>query len=115
MVRSLAMSVRTAGPPLGLLFTVGLGLCACGPIEYISIVTFEASKSVAAARGARAAELAPYEYTAAVEYLHKARELGGHARYQQAVDYGRRARDLGRQAFELSRGKADRPVEVKQE
>jgi hypothetical protein len=37
---------------------------------------------------------APYEYTAAVAYLHKAREEGGYAEYQVAIEYGRRAEDL---------------------
>jgi hypothetical protein len=89
-----------------------LGGSGCGPIEYISIVTFEASREVAAARGARADQLAPYEYTAATEYLHKARELGGHARYQDAADFGRRARDLGKKAFEISRDHSYRPAAV---
>jgi hypothetical protein len=86
-------------------------LCGgCGPIEYISTVTFEASKAVQEARASRAAELAPYEYTAAVEYLHKAREVGGYARYHEAVEFGKKARDFGREAVKLSRerGAADR-------
>jgi hypothetical protein len=92
-----------------------LGVAACGPIEYITIVTFEASRSVAAAKGVHADKLAPYEYTAAIEYLHKARELGGYSRYHQSVTFGKKARDFGHQAFELSRGKASRPPEEKHE
>ena len=88
---------------------------ACGPIEYITIVTFEASRAVAAAKGVHADRLAPYEYTAAVEYLHKARELGGYSRYHQSVEFGRKSRDFGHQAFELSRGKSQRPPEEKHE
>jgi len=75
----------------------------CGPIEYISIVTFEASKAVNEAKASRASELAPYEYTAAVEYLHKAREVGGYARYHEAVEWGKRARDFGHYATKLAR------------
>ncbi len=37
---------------------------------------------------------------------------GGHARYQQAADFGRRARDLGRKAFEISRDRSYHPVAV---
>jgi hypothetical protein len=85
---------------LALVMLVAAG---CGPIEYISTVTFDASKAVQAAKAARAPELAPYEYTAAVEYLHKAREVGGHARYEEAVEWGKRARDLGHEAVKLSR------------
>jgi hypothetical protein len=82
----------------------------CGPIEYITVITFEASHAVAAAKGAHADRLAPYEYTAAVEYLHKARELGGFARYHQSVEFGKKARDFGNQAFEMSRGRVSKPA-----
>ena len=78
----------------------------CGPIEYITIVTFEASRSVDEATAVKAGELAPYEYTAAVEYLHKAREVGGYARYHEAIEFGKKARDYGRDAVRLSRERA---------
>ena len=79
--------------PVALLVAIALG--GCGPIEYISTVTFEASKAVQEAKASRAPELAPYEYTAAVEYLHKAREVGGYARYHEAIEFGKKARDYG--------------------
>ena len=96
-------------------FLTPLLTAGCGPIEYITIVTFEASRAVSAAKGVHAEKLAPYEYTAAVEYLHKARELGGYARYHQSVDFGRKARDFGNQAFEIARGRAGKPPEEKHE
>ena len=82
---------------------VMLVTAGCGPIEYISTVTFDASKAVQEAKASRAPELAPYEYTAAVEYLHKAREVGGYARYHEAIEWGKKARDLGHEAVKLSR------------
>jgi hypothetical protein len=91
---------------LGLLGLVLLG--GCGPIEYITTVTFEASKAVQEAKASRAPELAPYEYTAAVEYLHKAREVGGYARYHDAIEFGKKARDYGYQAVKLSRERGTR-------
>jgi len=75
----------------------------CGPIGYVSTVTFQASKAVQEAKASRAPELAPYEYTAAVEYLHKARDVGGYARYHEAIEWGKKARDLGYEAVKLSR------------
>ena len=90
---------------LALLSVIALG--GCGPIEYISTVTFEASKAVQEARSSRAPELAPYEYTAAVEYLHKAREVGGYARYHDAIEFGRKAADYGHQAVKLSRERGE--------
>jgi hypothetical protein len=83
-------------------------LSGCGPIEYITFVTFEASKAVQEAKSSRAPELAPYEYTSAVEYLHKARELGAYARYQQAIDFGKKSRDFGHEAVKIARDRASR-------
>lgn len=96
---------------IALLLLLGLpAATGCGPIEYISTVTFQAGKAVQEAKASRAPELAPYEYTAAVEYLHKAREVGGYARYQQAIDLGNKARDFGRDAVRLARERAVQPV-----
>ena len=75
----------------------------CGPIEYITVVTIEASKAVQEAKASRAPELAPYEYTAAVEYLHKARVVGGYARYEEAARFGGKARDFGQAALRIAR------------
>ena len=73
-------------------------LLGCGPVEYISQVGNRASSAVSAAKLAQADRYAPYEYTAAEEYLHKAREEGGYAEYQVAIEYGRRAEDLANRA-----------------
>lgn len=96
-----AMTVRS----LALLMLLAAG---CGPIEYITVVTFEASKAVQEAKASRAPELAPYEYTAAVEYLHEAREVGGYARYHDAIEFGKKARDFGMQAVKLARERGTR-------
>ena len=52
-------------------------LLGCGPVEYISQVGNRAASAVSSAKLAQADRYAPYEYTAAEEYLHKAREEGG--------------------------------------
>jgi hypothetical protein len=77
----------------------------CGPISYINYSTFSASHAVAEARRAHAEELAPYEYTYAVEMLHKSRELAGYARWQQSVDFAKKAAHAGHQAHELAETK----------
>jgi hypothetical protein len=103
----------TAGALLvGAALALGAG---CGPIEYISTVTFDASHAVAEARAAHADRYAPYEFTAAGEYLHKARELVGYSRYEEAIDYGRKATTLGNQALDIARKKAGLPEESKSE
>jgi len=91
------------GSSLMRMFALLVLVAGCGPIEYISTVTFEASKAVQEAKASRAPELAPYEYTSAVEYLHKAREVGGYARYHEAIEFGKKARDFGHEAVKLSR------------
>jgi hypothetical protein len=96
-----------------ILAALTLGAVGCGPIEYITIITFQASREVAGAKSAKAEQLAPYEYTAAVEYLHKARELGGYARFQQSVEFGRKARELGKMAFDMARTRKAVPGEAK--
>jgi hypothetical protein len=69
-------------------------LTGCGPIEYINQVSIKAAGAVSAAKLAQADRYAPYEYTAAEEYLHKAREEAGYAEYEDAIEFGRRAEDL---------------------
>jgi hypothetical protein len=71
---------------------------ACGPVEYINQVSSRAASAVSAAKLASAERYAPYEYTAAQEYLHKAREEAGHAEYEDAIDYGHKAEDLANRA-----------------
>jgi hypothetical protein len=80
----------------------------CGPVEYLNQVSSKASNAVAAAKQANADRFAPYEYTAAVEYLHKAREEGGYAEYQIAIEYGRRAEDFATRARAIADEKGAR-------
>ena len=61
---------------------------------------------MSAAKLAQADRYAPYEYTAAEEYLHKAREEGGHAEYQDAIEYGRRSEELAEPGPRHRRGEA---------
>jgi hypothetical protein len=77
-------------------------LTACGPVEYISQVGNRASSAVSSAKLAQADRYAPYEYTAAEEYLHKAREEAGYAEYQDAIEYGRRSEELANRARAIS-------------
>jgi hypothetical protein len=70
----------------------------CGPVEYINQVGNKAASAVSAAKLASADRYAPYEYTAAEEYLHKAREEAGHAEYEDAIEYGRKAEELANRA-----------------
>ena len=75
-----------------------VSLLGCGPVEYINQVGNKAASAVSAAKLASAERYAPYEYTAAEEYLHKAREEAGHAEYGDAIEYGRKAEELANRA-----------------
>lgn len=76
--------------------------CACGPIEYVNQVTRRASAQVEAARAAGADKNAPYYYTRAVEYLHKAREEAADADYQAANRFGRLSEQAARRAQKVA-------------
>jgi hypothetical protein len=62
----------------------------CGPIRYTGEIR-RASEAVAAARAAHADTYAPYWWTRATQYLHKAREVAGRADFAAANRYGRLA------------------------
>ena len=77
-------------------------LTGCGPVTYVTEVTRNAARLIDEARNARADKLAPYEYTAALEYLAKAREVGGLARFSEATAYARKSQALSQRAIELA-------------
>jgi hypothetical protein len=87
-----------------------VAVCGCGPIEYLSQVSNKAAAAVAAAKLAQADRYAPYEYTAAEEYLHKAREEAGYAQYQDAIEYGRRSEELANRARAMAIAHLSEPV-----
>lgn len=91
---------------LGVLVALVSGLGACGPVQYITQVSQTASGELAAAKAANADKYAPYEYTAAVEYLHKAREEEGYADHEAAVHFGKMAADLASKAREIALAQA---------
>lgn len=101
------MSVARAYAAWFLFLALGAG--ACGPIEYINQVTRQASSRVDAAREARADQLAPYEFTLAVEYLRKAREEASYADFQAANRFGRIAAEAAEKAVELAVARAADP------
>jgi hypothetical protein len=94
---------------------LSVAVCACGPSQYLTVVSHEAANAVAVAHAYRADQLAPYEYTVAAECLHKARDLGGHARFEEAVLYGRRARELADKSRELALERGGKPEELEGE
>jgi len=83
---------------LPLVAALGLAaVAACGPVRYVGDVG-RATDAVEAARAAHADRLAPYWWTRATEYLHKAREVAAHSDYQGASRFGRIAADAAAHA-----------------
>jgi len=71
---------------------VAAPVAGCGPITYLGEI-HRASDAVDAARAAHADTYAPYWWTRATQYLHKAREVAGHADFQAANRFGQLAAD----------------------
>jgi hypothetical protein len=74
-----------------------LALASCGPIQSGALVV-DAQAELSAAQTAQGDKHAPFEYTAAEEYLHKAREEQSYAEFERAVDFARKSRDCARVA-----------------
>jgi hypothetical protein len=69
---------------------LSLAALACGPVQSTAFL-LDADVQLEAARTAQADKLAPYEWTAANLYLHKAREEVGYSDFEQAVSYAQKA------------------------
>jgi hypothetical protein len=87
-------ALPTGALAVGALLSLAASMSGCGPIEYINQVGIKAAGAVSAAKLAQADRYAPYEYTAAEEYLHKAREEASYAEYEDAIEFGRKAEEL---------------------
>jgi sRNA-binding protein len=86
------------------------GLAACGPIAYVAEVR-RADDAVTAARHAEAEKHAPYWWTRAREYLHKARVTAARADFQGANRFGRLATEAAQQAVLDAQDPSKRPID----
>jgi hypothetical protein len=100
---------RRALRRLGLAAAFAVAAAACGPIEYVSGVTYGASNAVDTARAANAAKWSPYWWTRATEYLHKSREEAAYSNFQAANHFGRLAREAADKAREEALHRAADP------
>lgn len=74
-------------------------LAGCGPLKSTSHL-LDAEVQIQAARTAGAEKLAPYEWTAANLYIHKAREEVSYSDYQSGVDFAEKASRYANEARE---------------
>jgi hypothetical protein len=72
-------------------------MSSCGPTQSTALI-MDADVQLEAARAADGPKLAPFEYTSAEVYLHKAREEQGYADYEVAIDFARKAVKYGTEA-----------------
>lgn len=72
-------------------------LAGCGPIQSTSAL-IDADVEIEAARAAGAGANAPYEFTSAEAYLHKAREVAGRAQYEASSEFASRAAGFAKAA-----------------
>jgi hypothetical protein len=83
---------------LPLVAVLGLvAIAGCGPVRYISDVG-RAAAAVEDARAVQAEKYAPYWWTRATEYLHRAREVAAYADYQGASRFGQIAAEAATRA-----------------
>ncbi len=95
---------------LGMVALGALGLAVatggCGPVES-TVLIVEADTALHNAMTVDAKKKSPYEYTAAEQYLHKAREMWGTSDFEYSIDYATKARDLSIKARERAMAKED--------
>lgn len=88
------------------LVAVAGALCGCGPVRSTSHL-LDAEVQIQSARTAGAEKLAPYEWTAANLYFHKAREEVSYSDYQAGVDFAEKAVRFANEARERSLANAN--------
>lgn len=103
--------MRTCSPRSALtgLLVGAFSLAGCGPFSYIIHVPAGAAGDISAAKQVQADKYAPYEMTAAEEYIHKARMLAGYARFQSSVNFAKKAEENARKAKQIALDKAALP------
>jgi hypothetical protein len=77
----------TCAVALWILLAAGSG---CGPIKSTAFL-LDAEVQIEAAKTAGAEKLAPYEWTSANLYIHKAREEVGYSDFETGVEYAGKA------------------------
>ncbi len=88
-----------------------VALTGCGPILSTSLI-IDAESKLAAAEVAEAQQFAPYEFTAADEYLKKAHEEFGYADYGPAIDYAYKAADAAEKAIKKASDEKTRRMDM---
>lgn len=78
-----------------------LTIGACGPVQSTSLI-IDAQAELTAAETAGGEKMAPFEYAAAEEYLHKAREEQSYADFEVASRFAQKSKECARAARQLA-------------
>jgi hypothetical protein len=78
-----------------------LGLASCGPVKSGTLLV-DAQAELSAARLADGERHAPFEFAAAEEYIHRAREEQSYAEFERAIVFAEKSRDCARLARKKS-------------
>ena len=84
---------------LTVLVALAGALAGCGPVRSTRDI-LDAEVQIQAARTAEAEKLAPYQWTAANLYLHKAREAVSYSDYESGVEFAAKASVCANEARE---------------
>jgi len=105
--------MRSAGLSAIYTFAVAALLATgCGPVSTASAIR-DAEHKLKEARELEADKNAPYEYTKAASYLHKAKELEGYGLYEQASTFADRCGDMSEKAQDVARLASERDARSK--
>lgn len=91
------LRILHAARGLAALGLVTAATSGCGPLISTYLIV-GAQADLEGAQAAEAEKYAVYEYTAASEYLHKAREEQGYADFGPSIDFAYKAQDLAQKA-----------------
>lgn len=83
------------------LFALAALGASCGPVQSSTLIV-DAQAELAAAQTAGAEKQAPFEYVAAEEYLHKAREEQSYSDFEVSVRFAKKAKDCARAARQIA-------------
>jgi hypothetical protein len=84
-----------------------LASLGCGPIQSTAYL-LDAEVQIEAARTAGADKLAPFEWTSANLYIHKARMQVGHSDFEAGVDFAQKASKFARDARDKAMGTSNK-------
>lgn len=86
-------------------------MSGCGPLISTYLI-ISAQADLDGAKAAEAEKYAVYEYVAANEYLHKAREEQGYSDFGPSIDFAYKAKDLAEKATNRASDEKKRMTEI---